>query len=212
MSKSSEGSAVIILGLTGSIGMGKSTTAKMFKEAGIPVYDADAAVHEIYEPGGAAVGPLSERFGDILKDGGVDRAALRAKVVNNPDAMRDLEAIVHPLVGLSQMNFREQALESGAFFAVLDIPLLFETGGDGRCDYVAVVTAPESVQRERVMARGEMSEDQFEQIKAKQMADAEKRARADFVINTSFGFDFARAQVQSIITLLNGLAAETSDD
>lgn len=203
---------MIILGLTGSIGMGKSTTAKMFKEAGIPVYDADAAVHEIYEPGGAAVGPLSERFGDILKDGGVDRAALRAKVVNNADAMRDLESIVHPLVGLSQMNFRKQALESGAFFAVLDIPLLFETGGDSRCDYVAVVTAPESVQRERVMARGEMNEDQFEQIKAKQMADADKRARADFVINTSFGFDFARAQVQSIITLLNGLAAETSDD
>ena len=203
---------MIILGLTGSIGMGKSTTAEMFKKAGIPVYDADAAVHEIYEPGGAAVGPLSERFGDILKDGGVDRAALRAKVVNNPDAMRDLEAIVHPLVGLSQMNFRQEALESGAFFAVLDIPLLFETGGDARCDYVAVVTAPESVQRERVMARGEMSETQFEQIKAKQMPDADKRARADFIINTSFGFDFARAQVQSIIDLLNGLAAEASDD
>ena len=203
---------MIILGLTGSIGMGKSTTAAMFKQACIPVYDADAAVHEIYAPGGAAVGPLSERFGDILKDGGVDRAALRAKVVNNPDAMRDLEAIVHPLVGLSQMNFRQQALESDALFAVLDIPLLYETGGDARCDYVAVVTAPASVQRERVLARGEMSEEQFEQIKAKQMADAEKRARADFVINTSFGFDFARAQVQSIIDLLNGLAAETSDD
>ena len=212
MSESGEGSAMIILGLTGSIGMGKSTTAKMFKDAGIPVYDADAAVHEIYEPGGAAVGPLSERFGDILKDGGVDRAALRAKVVDNPDAMRDLEAIVHPLVGLSQMNFRQEALESGALFAVLDIPLLFETGGDGRCDYVAVVSAPESVQRDRVMARGEMSEAQFEQIKAKQMPDADKRARADFVISTAFGFDFARAQVQSIIDLLNGLAAEASDD
>lgn len=203
---------MIILGLTGSIGMGKSTTAKMFKDAGIPVYDADAAVHQIYEPGGAAVGPLSERFGDILKDGGVDRAALRAKVVNNPDAMRDLEAIVHPLVGLSQVNFRQEALESGAFFAVLDIPLLFETSGDGRCDYVAVVTAPEAVQRDRVMARGEMTEEQFEQIKAKQMPDADKRARADFVINTSFGFDFARAHVQSIINLLNGLAAESHDD
>ena len=212
MSESGEGSAMIILGLTGSIGMGKSTTAKMFKDAGIPVYDADAAVHEIYEPGGAAVGPLSERFGDILKDGGVDRAALRAKVVDNPDAMRDLEAIVHPLVGLSQMNFRQEALESGALFAVLDIPLLFETGGDGRCDYVAVVSAPESVQRDRVMARGEMSEAQFEQIKAKQMPDADKRARADFVISTAFGFDFARAQVQSIIDLLNELAAEASDD
>ena len=203
---------MIILGLTGSIGMGKSTTAQMFKQAGIPVYGADAAVHEIYEPGGAAVGPLSERFGDILKNGGVDRAALRAKVVNNPDAMRDLEAIVHPLVGLSQMNFRKEALESGALFAVVDIPLLFETGGDARCDYVAVVTAPENVQRERVLARGEMSEDQFEQIKAKQTPDAEKRARADFVINTAFGFDFARAQVHSIIDLLNGLAAETPDE
>ncbi len=212
MSKSGKGSAMIILGLTGSIGMGKSTTAKMFKTAGIPVYDADAAVHEIYEPGGAAVGPLSERFGDILKDGSVDRAALRAKVVDNPDAMRDLEAIVHPLVGLSQLNFRQEALESGALFAVLDIPLLFETGGDARCDYVAVVSAPETVQRDRVLARGEMSEDQFEQIKAKQMPDADKRARADFVINTSFGFDFARAHVQSIIDLLNRLAAEASDD
>ena len=203
---------MIILGLTGSIGMGKSATAAMFAEAGLPVYDADAAVHALYEKGGAAVGPLSERFGDILKEGAVDRAALRAKVVNNPDAMRDLEAIVHPLVGLSQMNFRKEALESGALFAVLDIPLLFETGGDARCDYVAVVTAPENVQRERVLARGEMSEDQFEQIKAKQTPDAEKRARADFVINTSFGFDFARAQVHSIKDLLNGLAAETSDE
>ena len=212
MSESGEGNAMIILGLTGSIGMGKSTTAKMFKDAGIPVYDADAAVHEIYEPGGAAVGPLSERFGDIIKDGGVDRAALRAKVVDNPDAMRDLEAIVHPLVGLSQMNFRQEALESGALFAVLDIPLLYETGGDVRCDYIAVVTAPESVQRDRVMARGEMSEEQFEQIKAKQTPDADKRARADFVISTAFGFDFARAQVQSIIDLLNGLAAAASDD
>ncbi|MFN3213299.1 MAG: dephospho-CoA kinase [Henriciella sp.] len=203
---------MIILGLTGSIGMGKSTTAAMFKEAGIPVYDADAAVHEIYEPGGAAVGPLSEKFGDILKNGGVDRAALRAKVVDNPEAMRDLEAIVHPLVGLSQMSFRQQALESGAFFAVLDIPLLFETGGETRCDYVAVVTAPADVQRDRVLARGEMSEEQFEQIKAKQMADADKRARADFIINTAFGFDFARAQVHSIIELLNQLAAENPDE
>ena len=203
---------MIILGLTGSIGMGKSTTAAMFKEAGIPVYDADAAVHEIYEPGGAAVGPLSERFGDILKNGGVDRAALRAKVVDNPEAMRDLEAIVHPLVGLSQMSFRQQALESGAFFAVLDIPLLFETGGETRCDYVAVVTASADVQRDRVLERGEMSEDQFEQIKAKQMPDADKRARADFIINTAFGFDFARAQVQSIIELLNRIAAEKPDE
>ena len=203
---------MIILGLTGSIGMGKSATAAMFAEAGLPVYDADAAVHAIYEKGGAAVGPLSERFGDILKDGAVDRAALRAKVVDNPDAMKDLEAIVHPLVGLSQLNFRQQALDSGAKIAVLDIPLLYETGGDQRCDHVAVVTAPAEVQKERVLSRGEMSEDQFEQIRAKQMPDAEKRARADFVISTAYGFDFTRAHVQVIIDLLSGLESTESDD
>ncbi len=198
---------MIILGLTGSIGMGKSATAAMFAEAGLPVYDADAAVHALYEKGGAAVGPLSERFGDILKDDAVDRAALREKVVNNPEAMADLEKIVHPLVGASQMNFRRQALESESKIAVLDIPLLFETGGDQRCDYVAVVTAPADLQKQRVLDRGEMSEDQFEQIRAKQMSDADKRARADFVISTAFGFDFTRAHVQAIIELLNGLGA-----
>lgn len=196
---------MIILGLTGSIGMGKSATAAMFAAEGLPVYDADAAVHALYEKGGAAVGPLSERFGDILKDGAVDRAALRAKVVDDPDAMKDLERIVHPLVGQSQMNFRQQALESESKIAVLDIPLLFETGGDQRCDYVAVVTAPADVQQTRVLSRGEMSEEQFEQIRAKQMSDADKRARADFVISTAFGFDFTRAHVQAIIELLNGL-------
>lgn len=198
-----------ILGLTGSIGMGKSTTAKMFADAGLPVYDADAEVHALYAPGGAAVGPLSERFGDILKDGGIDRAALRSKVVDDPDAMKDLESIVHPLVGQSQMNFRQQALESKRSFAVLDIPLLFETGGDSRCDYVAVVTAPAEVQRERVLARGEMSQDEFEAIRSKQMADSEKRARADFVISTAFGFDFTRAHVQAIIDLMDSWQVES---
>ena len=203
---------MITLGLTGSIGMGKSTTADMFRALGIPVYDADAAVHELYEAGGAAVGPLSERFGDIVKNGAIDRAALRAKVVDNPDAMKDLEAIVHPLVGASQMKFRREALESESKFAVLDIPLLFETGGDGRCDYVAVVSAPANVQKERVLARGEMSEDQFEAIKAKQMSDADKRSRADFIISTAFGFDFARAQVQAITDLLNSIATDARND
>lgn len=203
---------MIILGLTGSIGMGKSATAAMFKEIGAPVYDADAAVHNLYEAGGAAVGPLSDRFGDILKDGAVDRAALRAKVVDDPDAMKDLEAIVHPLVGMSQLNFRQEALESGANFAVLDIPLLYETGGDARCDYVVVVSAPAELQKARVLARGEMSEAQFEQIKAKQMSDADKRARADFIISSAFGFDFARAHVQAISDLLNQMSAQKSDD
>ncbi|MCR9194131.1 MAG: dephospho-CoA kinase [Hyphomonas sp.] len=201
---------MIILGLTGSIGMGKSATAAMFAAEGLPVYDADAAVHALYEKGGAAVAPLSERFGDILKDGAVDRAALRAKVVDNPDAMKDLEQIVHPLVGQSQLNFRRQALESESKIAVLDIPLLFETGGDQRCDYVAVVTAPADLQKARVLARGEMSEEQFEQIRTKQMSDADKRARADFIISTAFGFDFARAHVQAIIELLNNL--DQNDD
>lgn len=196
-----------ILGLTGSIGMGKSSTAAMFADAGYPVYDADAAVHALYAPGGAAVGPLSERFGDILKNNGVDRAALRAKVVDDPDAMRDLEAIVHPLVGQSQLSFREQAIESKASFAVLDVPLLYETGGDQRCDMVAVVTAPADVQKARVLLRGEMSEEQFENIRSKQMPDAEKRARADFVISTAFGFDFTRAHVQAIIDLIDGMEA-----
>jgi len=201
---------MIILGLTGSIGMGKTATAAMFAEAGLPVYDADAAVHSLYEKGGAAVGPLSERFGDILKQGGIDRAALRAKVVNDPDAMADLEQIVHPLVGQSQLSFRQQALESESKFAVLDIPLLFETGGDQRCDFTAVVTAPADVQKIRVLSRGEMSEAQFEQIRSKQMSDADKRARADFIISTAFGFDFTRAHVQAIIDLLNGM--DRNDD
>jgi dephospho-CoA kinase len=200
-----ESSVMKILGLTGSIGMGKSTTAKMFADAGFPVYDADAEVHGLYAPGGAAVGPLSDRFGNILKDGGVDRAILRSKVVDDPDAMKDLEAIVHPLVGQTQMNFRQQALESKRSFAVLDIPLLYETGGDARCDFVAVVTAPAAVQKDRVLLRGEMNEDQFEAIRSKQMADSEKRARADFVISTAFGFDFTRAHVQAIIDLMDSL-------
>ena len=202
----------MILGLTGSIGMGKSATAAMFREIGVPVYDADAAVHNLYEAGGAAVGPLSERFGDILKNDAIDRAALRARVVDDPDAMKDLEAIVHPLVGMSQLNFRQEALDSGANFAVLDIPLLYETGGDKRCDFVVVVSAPAELQRERVLARGEMSEAQFEQIKAKQMPDADKRARADFVISTAFGFDFARAHVQAISDLLNQMSADKAND
>jgi len=185
--------------------MGKSATAAMFSDAGYPVYDADAEVHALYSPGGAAVGPLSERFGDILKNGGVDRAALRAKVVDDPDAMKDLEAIVHPLVGQSQLSFRQQASESKASFAVLDIPLLFETGGDQRCDLVAVVTAPADVQKARVLLRGEMSEEQFENIRSKQMPDSEKRARADFVISTAFGFDFTRAHVQAIVDLIDGM-------
>lgn len=199
---------MIILGLTGSIGMGKSATAAMFAEAGIPVYDADAAVHSIYARGGLAVEPLGARFPGVIVDGAVSRQRLRDIVMEDPDALKNLEAIVHPLVGETQAGFRKDAIHSGARLAVLDIPLLYETGGDKRCDYVAVVTAPAQMQRARVMAREEMSESDFEKIVAKQVPDAEKRARADFVISTAFGFDFTRTHVNAIIKLLETMETE----
>jgi len=201
-----------ILGLTGSIGMGKSATAAMFRDAGVAVYDADAEVHNLYEQGGAAVGPLSERFEGVVRGGAIHRPSLRKAVLDDPGAMKDLELIVHPLVGATQLSFRQKAIESAAAFAVLDIPLLFETGGDQRCDYVAVVSAPALVQRQRVLARDGMTEASFEAILSKQVPDAEKRARADFVISTAFGFDFARAHVHAIIDLMNRLGTDIEDD
>ena len=202
---------MIILGLTGSIGMGKSATAQMFREAGVPVYDADAAVHALYEKGGAAVAPLSARFEGVVRDGAVDRPALRAAVLADAGAMKDLEAIVHPLVGQTQLDFRAEAEASGAAFCVLDIPLLFETGGDKRCDYVVVVSAPPDVQRARVLDRPGMTDASFEAILSKQMPDADKRARADFIVSTGFGFDFARAQIQAIVDLLNRMGADQDE-
>lgn len=199
---------MIILGLTGSIGMGKSATAAMFAEAGVPVYDADAAVHALYVKGGAAVGPLSAAFADILVDGAIDRARLREQVIGDIGAMQRLESIVHPLVGQSQTAFRTEALAAGAALAVLDIPLLFETGGNTGCDYVCVVSAPGEIQRTRVMARPGMTEETFEAILAKQTPDSEKRAQADLIISSAFGFEFARAQVGTIITLMHRLDAD----
>ncbi len=194
---------MIILGLTGSIGMGKSATAAMFRDQGVPVYDADAAVHDLYEPGGEAVESLGRRFPGVVLEGRVDRNVLRDEVLNNADAMADLEAIVHPLVAQAQQRFRETALANGAPLVVLDIPLLFETDGDERCDYVAVVTAPKAVQRARVLSRPDMDEAALDAILAKQTPDQEKRARADFVISTAFGFDFTRAHVHAIIDLFS---------
>lgn len=203
---------MIILGLTGSIGMGKSATAAMFRDAGLPVYDADAAVHAIYQAGGSAVGPLSERFPDVIIEGAVDRARLREAVLGDAVALKDLEMIVHPLVGETQLEFRQSALASGAAFAVLDIPLLYETAGDGRCDYIAVVSAPAIVQKARVLDRPGMTEELFEAILAKQVPDAEKRAKADFIISTAFGFDFARSHVNAIIELLTELDHNSKND
>ena len=193
---------MIILGLTGSIGMGKTATAAMFMEAGIPVYDADAAVHGIYETGGSAVGPIGNWLPDVIRNGAIDRAALREHVLNDDGALKKLESIVHPLVGATQMAFRQSALENGEGLVVLDIPLLFETGGDARCDYVAMVTAPAELQRTRVLSRPGADEKHFEAILAKQLPDAEKRERSDFVISTAFGFDFTRAHVSAIIDLM----------
>lgn len=193
---------MIILGLTGSIGMGKSATAGLFREAGVPVYDADAAVHALYTEGGAAVAPIEAAFPGVATNGAVDRTKLRTRVLDNPEAMKLLEGIVHPLAGEAQRDFRQQAHAGGAAFAVLDIPLLFETGGNRFCDYTAVVTAPADIQRARVLARPGITAETFESILARQMPDADKRARADFILSTAHGFDFARDQVQAITALM----------
>ena len=197
------------LGLTGSIGMGKTATAKMFAEAEAPVYDADAAVHALYEKGGAAVQPIGDIFPTAIEDEAVSRSALREIVLKAPEELAKLNSVVHPLVAKSQIAFREGAIASGAAVAVLDIPLLFETGGDSRCDYVAVVSAPAALQKERVLARGTMSEAEFEAILQKQVPDAEKRARADFIISSAFGFEFARDQVSAILALMDRIASES---
>jgi dephospho-CoA kinase len=190
---------LILVGLTGSIGMGKSTTAAMFREAGVPVYDADAAVHDLYDEGGAAVGPVGEAFPGVVRDGKVDREALRQAVLGKPEALKRLNAIVHPLVGRDRGAFFEHATAVGADMVVLDIPLLFETGGHANMDAVVVVSAPADMQRERVLARPGMSPERLDAILAQQMADAEKRARAHFVVDTSKGLAPARAQVAEII-------------
>ncbi len=189
---------MLLVGLTGSIGMGKSETAKMFARLGLPVYDADAAVHAIYEKGGAAVEPLRAVFPTAIVDGAVDRARLSGLVLNDKDALKKLENIVHPLVGQSQMQFLQDALASGAPMAVLDIPLLYETGGEARVDAVVVVSAPADVQRARVLERPGMTVEKFEQIVGKQVPDAEKRQRADFIVETDKGLDHAFEQVTRI--------------
>ena len=191
-----------IVGLTGSIGMGKSTTAKLFAEEGVPVYDADTAVHAIYREGGAAVGPVGAAFPGVVRDGAVDRAALSQQVTGDPEKLRALEAIVHPLLAEGRSAFFRAAQLAGAEAIVLDIPLLFETNGDRGLDAVVVVSAPAAVQRERVMARPGMTEEKFAAILARQTPDAEKRARADFVIDTSAGLDAARAQVRTVLSKL----------
>jgi dephospho-CoA kinase len=193
---------MIVLGLTGSIGMGKSTVAKMFAEEGAPAFDSDAAVHDLYAPGGAAVAPVGAAFPGVVRDGAVDRAHLSERVLDNPEALKRLEAIVHPLVRQAQMNFLFAQRAAGKKAAVLDIPLLYESGGARLVDKVVVVSAPPEVQRARVLARPGMTEEKFESLLARQVPDAEKRARADFVIDTSGDFDATRAQVRAVLDAL----------
>lgn len=192
-------SAPFRLGLTGSIGMGKSTTARLFAEAGIPVWDADATVHELYGKGGAAVAPLSAIFPEVIRDGAVDRDRLRTLLQTDKQALSRLESVVHPLVQAARQAFLlAHATEDLILF---DIPLLYETGAETDCDAVLVVTAAPDVQRARVLARGKMTEAQLDMILARQLPDAEKRRRADFVIET-FTLEQTRAEVRKLIATL----------
>ncbi len=189
--------------------MGKTETAKMFRALGVPVYDADAAVHQLYEAGGAAVEPIAEAFPGTVRDGRVDRALLSARVAGDEAAFRRLEAIVHPLVAKMRADFIARAGRQGEPLVVLDIPLLFETQGDREMDAVVVVSAPGEVQRERVLRRAGMTAEKLEAIQARQMPDAEKRAKADFVIETDKGLAHAFAQVEAVVAALRDrLAAQ----
>ena len=192
----------LLIGLTGSVGMGKSETAKLFARLGIPVYDADDVVRALYAKGGAAVRPIAAAFPAAVKDGAVDRKALSRIVTGDAAAFQRLEEIAHPLVRARREAFIAQAERTGAPLAVLDIPLLFETGSEKDVDVVVVVSAPTEIQRERVLSRPGMTEEKFAAILARQTPDAEKRAKADFVIDTSKGFDHAAAQVEAIVAEL----------
>jgi len=193
-----------IIGLTGSIGMGKTTTAAMFKDAGCPVFDADRAVHSLYEKGGAAVPLIRAVFPDAIKDGSIDRAVLGQHMRADPLNLKVLESFIHPMVGKLRAEFIARAQKDKADIIVFDVPLLFETGGDKHVDIVVVVTAPKAVQRERVLKRAGMSEDLFKSLLARQMPDAEKRKRADILIFTDKGLESARKQVDNLITDLRG--------
>jgi dephospho-CoA kinase len=195
---------MFILGLTGSIGMGKTTTARLFAEEGVPVHDADAVVHKLYE--GEAVPLIEAAFPGTTREGRVDRQALGRRVVGDAAALKRLEDIVHPLVRNAETRFLADAEAAGAKAVVLDIPLLLETGGDQRVDAVVVVTAPDDVQRQRVMERPGMTAEKMEALIAKQMQDADKRRRADFIVDSGQGLDHARMQVRQILARIANMS------
>ena len=192
-----QNSGTIVIGLTGSIGMGKSTTAKLFREEGAAVFDADAAVHELYS--GPAVPLVAARFPDALRDRKIDREALAQRVVGDQQALSDLEAIIHPLVRQAELDFIARQQSQGTEFVVLDIPLLFESNADELCDKTVVVSAPPMVQQKRVLARKGMTKARFDQLLSRQMSDADKRARADFIVLTDKGLKDAQRQVRDIL-------------
>jgi dephospho-CoA kinase len=188
---------MLLLGLTGSIGMGKSTTAKLFMEAGVPVHDADATVHLVYE--GEAAPVIEAAFPGTTVDGKVDRQKLSARVLHDPEAIKRLESIVHPMLRSHRQKFLDDAERSGAAVAVLDVPLLFETGGEKGVDAVVVVTTTPEAQRQRILARDNMTPEKLDAILARQLPDAEKRRRADFVVDTSHGLDPVRHRISEIL-------------
>ena len=191
-----------LIGLTGSIGMGKPQTAALFEQEGVPRYDADAAVHALYEVGGAAVEPIGEMFPEAVRDGAVDRAVLGQIVLKDSAKLAALEKAVHPLAGATQVDFLNAQIAAGATHVLLDIPLLFETGGHEFVDCVVVVSAPPEIQRARVLARPGMTEEKFEDILTKQVADSDKRAAADFIVDSSVSVADAHRQVKEILAEL----------
>jgi dephospho-CoA kinase len=193
---------LLTVGLTGSIGMGKSETARMFAKLGVPVYDADAAVHRLYDKGGKAVEPLEKAFPGVVREGSVDRKILSDRVTDNPDTTKRLQEIVYPLMDGERQRFIDDARTAGADIVVFDIPLLFETGGHTAMDAVVVCSAPREVQRQRVLARPGMTEEKFRYLLSRQLADEEKRAQAHFVVVTDKGLDHAFEQVKMIVAEL----------
>jgi dephospho-CoA kinase len=202
--------SMLIVGLTGSLAMGKSETARMFGELGCPVFDADAEVHRLYTAGGAAVAPVAALFPAALVDGAIDRAKLSALLLADPSALPQLESIVHPLVRDAEARFIAAARDADQPFVILDIPLLFETGRDSAVDRIVVVSAPAAIQRQRALARPAMTEEKLEQLLSRQTSDADKRARADFIVETGRGLDDAFDQVRRIVSRLREEAGHDS--
>jgi dephospho-CoA kinase len=201
-----------IVALTGSIGMGKSTTSAMFKDLGVPIWDADAAVHRLYAPEGAAIPPIQALIPDAIGQGGVDRDSLTGKILDDPGLLKQIEAIVHPLVGKDRADFLAAARQRGEPLVLVDVPLLFETGGEAYVDAVIVVSCPPDMQRARVLARPGMTMEKFRSILARQTPDEIKRAKSDFVIDTGLGLDAAREQVGKVYSALMGSVAGMAED